>query len=197
MMSKKNEVVFRLAGRLILLVFILTLSVSFINAAGVARPYWNDNPLKLAPGESKIVKLSLQNMPPGEDMIFRATLISGSEIATIIDESTEYSVPLGSRDVPVNIEVKIPENVELQSQYEISISFQQIASGEGGMIRLATGFTTKFPVEIVGFEESEKRTEEPVIQPAKSAFTPIMWIIIAIAVIIAVFLIRKRQQSKR
>ena len=138
---------------LIFLVITLTLFLSLITAAGVGRPYWNSNPLKLAPGESKIVELTLQNTGP-EDMTFKTT-ITGHDIATLDDKNDEYFVASGEIDKPVNIKVEVPEDAEIGTIYRITSSFQQISSGEGGMIRMAGAFTVNFPVEVVGEEDSD------------------------------------------
>lgn len=182
------------------LLFTLILLISFVNASGVSRPYWSANPLKLAPGESTIVTLSLQNMVGGGNIIFSASLTSGSEIATLIDDNTDYLVPFGSNNVPVNIRVEIPEDTELQSSYNVGVSLREVSSGEGGMVRLASGISTSFPVQIVGFEESVKREGEAAVspQPTKPISIPVIWIIIGIVLIGALVLIgaRRRKPTK-
>lgn len=179
------------------LLFTLILLISFVNASGVSRPYWNENPLRLASGESKIVTLSLQNMVGGGDITFSASLTSGSEIATLIDDNTDYLVPFGSNNVPVNIRVEIPEDAELQSSYNVGVSLREVSSGEGGMVRLASGISTSFPVQIVGFEESAKREGEAAVspQPTKPISTLAIWIIIGIVLISALVLISTRRRK--
>lgn len=174
---------------LILLVITLTLSLSLITAAGVARPYWNDNPLKLAPEESKIVQLTLQNTGL-EDMTFKATITG--YVATLDDESDEYFVPSGEIDKQVNIKVEVPEDAEIGTIYKVIASFQQIASGEGGMIRMAGAFTVNFPVEVVGEEESEIYGEEPQGIPTST----IIIMVLAIVIIAIIIYTSKKQKVK-
>ncbi len=177
-------------GILILLVITLILSFSLITAAGVARPYWNDNPLKLAPGESKIVELTLQNTAPG-DMTFKATITS--DIAILDDKSDEYFVPSGEIDKSVNIKVDVPEDAEIGTIYKIISSFKQITSGEGGMIRMAGAFTVNFPVEVVGEEESEQYGQQPQGIPMST----IIMVVLAIVIIaIIVYTTNKKQKDK-
>lgn len=175
--------------RVLILLATLILSLSLITAAGVARPYWDDNPLRLAPGESKIVQLTLQNTDP-EDMTFKATITS--DIATLDDRSDEYFVPSGEIDKPVNIKVEIPEDAETGTIYKIISSFKQISSGEGGMIRMAGAFTIDFPVEVVGEEESEIYGEPQGI-PMNTIFI-IAFVIIIIAIII--YVIKKKDKER-
>lgn len=128
--------------------------IGLISAAGVATPYWEDNPLKLAPGESTTITLYLQNMAGDEDMTIEAAIEEDPEgIATIIN-GPEYSVPLGSEEVPVEIKIEIPETKDIGSNYTVSVSFQQVSSGEGGMLHVAGAFTSDIPIEIVASEES-------------------------------------------
>ena len=186
-------------------ILLVTLMTSLIMAFGVAIPYWDSPewyPLKLASGESKIVVLTLQNTGE-EDMTFRATIISGSEIATLIDENTDYFVPSGEVNKPVNIKVEISTDLEIGSPNQtISVSFQQIGTEGGGMVTLATGIVASFPVEIVDYEESIKRTEEPAA-PAEEkrpiSKTTLIILIIAIIIVLGliVFSSMKKKKTKK
>jgi hypothetical protein len=183
---KKNRIGISF-GMVILLV--ITLSLTLITAAGVGRPYWDDNPLKLASGESKIVELTLQNTGP-EDMIFKA-IITGHDIATLDDKNDEYFVPSGEVDKPVNIKVEIPEDAEIGTIYKIVSSFNQISSGEGGMIRMAGAFTVNFPVEVVGEEDSD------IYAPSeKKPIKLWVWALIIILIAGIVMAIIKKKQKK-
>jgi len=146
--NKKLGMIVGIAGLLIML-------ISFSSAFGVSTSYWDENPLKIAPGESKIVKLGLQNKVGDEDITFKAKLTNDGEgIATIVDENLDYFVPLGESN-EVTIQIEVPEDANKGITHTITISFTQVSSGEGGMVRLAGGVVSKFPVEIVGEEESE------------------------------------------
>ena len=174
---------------LILLVITLALSLSLITAAGVGRPYWNSNPLKLAPGESKIVELTLQNTGPG-DMTFKATITG--YVAILDDKNDEYFVASGEIDKPVNIKVEVPKDAEIGTIYRITSSFQQISSGEGGMVRMAGAFTVNFPVEVVGEEDSD------IYAPSeKKPIKPWVWAVIVILIAgIVIAIIKKKTKDK-
>ena len=174
-----------------LFVFITIMLISFSSAFGVSTAYWDDNPLKIAPGESKIVVLGLQNKVGNEDVILEAELTNdGGGIATLVDENLDYFVPLGGSNT-VTIKIEVPEDAEMGITHTITVSFTQVASGEGGMVRLAGAIVTKFPVEVVGEEESELY-----LQPEPKKGLSGFWIIvIALVVALIIFAIAKRRKN--
>lgn len=95
------------------LVLVLTMAISLVSAFGASTPYWDENPLKLAPGESTVMELTLQNMMgDGSDMVFKAEITDdGDGIATLVNLDTLYSVPFGTEDVKVPIRVTVPEEI--------------------------------------------------------------------------------------
>ncbi len=180
-------------GILSIAVLLVILMSSLTMAFGVAIPYWDSPewyPLKLAPGESKIVELTLQNTGE-EDMTVQATLTS--DIAKLDDPSNEYSVPSGEVNKIVSIEVKVPKDVEIGTRYKVYSTFKQVSSGEGGMIEMAGALTINFPVEVVGEEESE------IFDPSKQK--PILqWIVLGvllIGIIVIAIIIKKRKEKKK
>jgi hypothetical protein len=176
--------------RFILLASLLILSVSLISASGVASPYWDDRPLKLAAGESKTVTLTLQNMVGDGDLYLEAEVSDDLGLASLVD-GTDYFVPLGRDDIPLKVKVEVPEDAVVGETTFVWTSLQQVALGEGGMVRIASGFTSKFPVEVVSFDESELRRGEP-----EKEFSP-LWIgLIVLVVLIFIGLMRKTKKVK-
>ncbi len=180
----------------ILALTILLISVvSVISAAGVSTPYWKTNPLKLQPGESTVFSLGLQNMVGSEDITLRANMTKGNEVARIIDEKTDYFVPLGSDSVTVNIEVTIPPNAEINKVYDLEVSFLQVSSVEGeGFFTVASAFTQRIPVLVVG-EPTESSVYQPT--PTKSQKNNLLWIALAVIVLgIVVFFVARGKKRK-
>ena len=146
-----NKKLGMLFGVLSLLIMITT----FINAFGVATPYWDGYPLKLAPGESMIVNLDLQNMVGNENVTLRANLTNnGGGIANLTDKNLDYFIPLG-KELNVPIKIEIPKDAKMSGIYQIALTFIQVSSKKGGMVRVTGGVTTKFPVKIVNPKESK------------------------------------------
>ena len=125
-------------------VFLAVILLPLISSSGVATPYWDENPLKMAPGESATVTLSLQNMVGGEDINVEIDLIKGSEIARLVDNKQIYTVPFGRKDIPINIELKIPENP--QREYEVDFIVKTINSPDGKQVQLSTGLEKVFKI---------------------------------------------------
>ena len=187
MINKKGHVNFK-AKSFVLLVLALVFSISLISSAGVASSYWDDNPLKLAPGESTTISLRLQNE---EDEQITMGVFLDSEIASLID-GTEYNVPPGRVSVPVYIKVSIPKDASIGTEYIIPVSFKQIASGEGGMLRVAQGITGKVPIEVVGEKESELYSGEA------GGGLSLTWIIVGVLVlVILIFIFAARRKRKK
>ena len=65
------------------------------------------------------------------------------------------------------------------------------------MVSLATGLTASFPVEIVNYNESVKRTETPVTPPQEEkSYTWAVILAILIAIVIMAIIIKKYQKTK-
>ena len=179
---------FKISVLTVFLFLLLTFSTSLISSAGVVTPYWDENPLKLSPGESTTVQLSLQNMVGNENLAFEAKISGGNEIATLVDSSNLYLVDFGNRDVPVKVMISVPKNAVVGNKYDVPVSFHEVSSGEGGMLRLATAFTTKIPVLVVGEQESVLYGQTP----KKNNTT---WIILGLIILVAVlFIVRGKRR---
>jgi hypothetical protein len=187
----KNNIMVILAGMFLL-------SLSFVSAFGVSTPYWDENPLKLAPGESMDVELVLQNMAGAEnDATLRAEMTDdGRGVASLIDDNLDYFVPFGSDDVPMRVRVIVPMDIAEGGVRDVEISFTQVSSEDAGMVSVSGGFTTKFPVFVVGPDESvlfvpEPEPEAEVEVPAKKSLTWV-WGIIAILVLVSAWFAWKK-----
>ena len=124
-------------------------------AFGVSSPYWNDNPLILAPGEEANVALNLQNMVGDKDIILRASIKSGGDIATLLDSNLDYSVPIGKDDVNVDFLVNAPKDAKAGDEYIVVISFKQIATtDDNAFLQIAGEVTKSIPVKVVARESA-------------------------------------------
>jgi hypothetical protein len=133
------------------ILLVITL-LSLINASGVSSPYWTENPLKLNPGETRVINLTLQNMVGNQDVTFQAKLSSEENIATLLNANSEakYLVPFGNKDVPVTIQIQVPSNAKVGKEYKINLLLNEVSSDQGGMLHVTSSVSTSFPVEVIG-----------------------------------------------
>lgn len=168
----------------------------FASAFGVGSEYWKGNPLRISPGETKTIHLTLQNMVGSEDIRIKAFLIEGAEIAKV--EEKEYLVRLGTKDTQVPVEISIPTDVELDDQYIVTLSFQTVTSGGTGTVALGTGIDTTFDVLVVEqapIEVPEVSSEETSEKTNLNNILVILVIIVLIVIIIIVYKKIKKQNK--
>lgn len=160
-------------------------NINFVCAAGVSQPYWEGYPLKISPGETKIVELGLQNMVSDNDITMRAILVNDAGIASL-PEKIDYLVKAGTSDTKVPVTIKIPDNASAEDGYVISLAFKTVTSGEGGGVAMGTGYTVNFDVLVVAPTPEEKPVKIPI------------WIIItagiALLIIITTIMLKKRKK---
>jgi len=153
----------------ILIVFLCPLVM-----AGIASGYYSENPLIMAPGETRDIEFGrLQNLNEGRDIILEAELLQGSEIATLTDPNLKYPVPLGEKNVAINMKVFISNETIDGEEYLISVKLSDITpSEEEGMIVFAKTFTWSIPVLVQ--------------EPSRKLEINIWWILLVILIIILI-----------
>ena len=177
-------------GFLIALLLLSPLASAF----GVTTPYWDDNPLIMQPGQTKDFVLTLQNMVEGsEDIVLKAEMVSGSEIATLVDEELEYLVPFGRKDIEVNLRVIIPEDAQLNKEYTIGVSFKQILEDEGKMVQMAGEVGKNIPVIVKSESEVLPEPEETLEEEEKGFPTAMVVLLLVIIVILGYVILKKKK----
>ena len=176
---------------------IAMLSLSYVNSFGIAVSYWDDNPLRLEPGDSADVSFRLQNTAgEDEDIMLKAELVEGGEIAMIIDDSTEYFVPARSENVRTNIRISIPENIPLGTRYKVAVAYTKIVEDEGKMVQIAAKIVQNIPV-VVG--EETVLAEEPQLAQEKeiSNVQIILGVIVILVIIVILYFLSKKKKKKK
>ncbi len=173
------------------MIFALLMAVCLstsVAAFGISSPYWKENPLVMSPGESKEVHMTLQNMVGDEDLTVQAALVSGSEIATLTDESNVYEVKAGTADTKVNMDIVVPEDAMLEDSYNIVVSISTVTSSEGGGVSLGSAIDKSFEVII----------EAPVPEEEMPAYnTTVLWTVVIVAALILLWWILQKKQRKK
>lgn len=138
-----------------------------IAAMGLTSPFFGDY-IEMYKGERMISTFILQNMVGDEDITVKVTVTEGNNIARIADKKEMYRVPFGRKDIPVNIEITIPENAE--AEYPVKFIINQIAD-EGKGLSLALALEKRFTVRVLDGvrQETNPIQTEPVAQPVVEA----------------------------
>ncbi len=175
---------------------VLLVIAPFVNAFGVSSPYWEEKPLAMYPGQTNDLQLQLQNMVGSEEMRFTASVVEGADIAKLTDKETVYSVPLGRKDVKVNLKVEVPETAQLYGNYNIKVQFKQIAEEQGGAVGLSGSVIQTIPVVI---KSEEELGPQPIVAPQEEdksrSFLPLVilaLIVIALIALLSIPLLRKK-----
>ncbi len=132
-------------GLLMTLLLLLPLASAF----GVTTPYWDTKPLTMYPGATTEVNLFLQNMVGDKDITLRASIAEGEEIATLMDENLDYSIPFRTKEVVVKLKISVPEGMLPGEKQKVAVSFTQILEEEGKMVQMSGAVKTYLPVEII------------------------------------------------
>lgn len=171
-----------------------------VGAFGVVSPYFEANPLKLAPGEEKIVTLYLQNMVGEEkEVVFKANVTNYLELATIVDNDPTYKVPFGREDIPVMVKIKVPENYNIGDTKEVAITFFQVSPQGEDFVNVAGAFVGKIYLEVVNAGESTKGVQEPITPTTtkKGNSNQIILLLILIVIIIGLIIFVKKHRQNQ
>ena len=176
-----HSIPLKMINKIITLIGMILAIIPLISTFGVSTPYYDNNPLIMDKGETKIVNLNLQNMVGEDDVSVLAELISGSEIASLGE--TQFDVKIGTHDTYAPIEIKIPRDFPEGTTNRISVQFKTLSKQGEGMVAIGTGMTISFDVITSG--ETAKRN---------IPWTPIISIFILLLVILIIFLHRRRSK---
>jgi len=146
--------------RIILILGILIILTSPVLGFGVTD--WLTGPINVAPGGSQEVVFELQNMLGNEDIIAKAQIKEGSDIASI-KGGNEIDVPFGVKK-NIHVLVEIPKNYN-EGEYSVSIQFLTSSKQEDGPVQFNTGITKNFGVNVnsgaIQLGEPKVQVEEP------------------------------------
>ena len=166
--------------------FLLVLSVLFINsvyALAVSSPYWPDNPLVLSPGDTADLQLVLKNSAGATPLTVSAQIVAGSEIAQIVDPTSNYILPAGG-SATVSVRVNVPLDSRLGGSYAVKFSFKTVGSSQGGTVGIESAIDTTLPVFIV-------KKEGPKFDVSNTT----LYLVIAIAILILAIVFVKRNKK--
>lgn len=174
---------------LIISAFLLVLGlISFTSAFGISVGYWDiepARPLQLAPGETKIVNINLQNNLDENDVNVKAKMILGKEIASFEDKT--YTIKGKTSDMMIPLRVEMPKDAQPGEKIKIVVEFISVTGHEGGMITMGTGMGISFDALVTG----EPVQESPIDKLPWGAIG-IIAVIIILGITIVILVIRRR-----
>lgn len=186
--NKKNKIMkkYLIIGILFLFVFPL------VSAIGVGSIYTgSESPLKLIPGEEKIVFLELQNWDSEEDIALEGEILKGMDMAYLKDSKTEVAY---QQKVNTEMVVKAPENARVGDIYNIEYIFRQVPPEQkGGTLTFSQSLIRNFDVVIV--EEAVPEAPAPAPSPKGGFKVGFGWIILLIILIVVVILLIKKRKG--
>jgi len=181
MIKKTNLAWKKTTVLLILSVFLF----SFISSYGVSAPYWKGHPITIAPGDTKTVSITLQQGINDGDVTVNVNLKKGSEIASI--REGEYFVGAGTKDTEILVTITIPEEVPLETSYEVTLASAQVVSGGGGGVSLGVAIDTTFDVLVADVTRTKKQDNTLLIA---------IIIILILVVLFAIFFMKKKKRKR-
>jgi hypothetical protein len=171
----------------------IILFASYVSAFAVSCEFWNQNPLIMYPGETKEIPVILQNLAGTEDISAKGEILEGTEIAEFKGEN-DLLIPLGEKQTLI-LKVEIPEEVPVNTNYKLKLSFLTTSDEQAGNVGLASNIERDIPVII-----KEKTPEIEKGITGKSIFEtgPVAYIILVImlALIIAIVVFIKKRKQK-
>ena len=185
---------------ILFVIFLLPIVYGF----GVTTPYWDTNPLVMSPGQNVNFHLLLQNMVGEENIVATAKVSSGDQFMDIIDTNEEYLVPLGSRDVQINLNVNIPEDTP-NGDHILGLVVTTFPDTPTGMVQFGAAIEQKIPLKIVGGAPppnppdlaATAHQEKPTVEEKKinTGFIVALIILVAIGLLSIVFLLKRKKDS--
>ena len=174
---------------MILLIGILTVSFcASVNAVVISSDYSTENPVTIAPGETKIVdmiRLKTSEVDPNQGvMTLQASITEGAGIASLT-ENVNYSVAPGNpRGIGVNVTLTIPPGTNEGTKYAISFTVRDASPPEsqgGGAIGFVQSSSRSVPVLV----KTPERTTPPANTniPTEGKQSNLWWIVLTIVLI--------------
>lgn len=191
--NKKNKTMKRCLIIGILFLFVLPL----VSAIGVGSIYTGtESPLRLIPGEEKVVFLELQNWDGEEDIALEGEILKGMDMAYLKDSKISVAY---QQKINIEMVVKAPENAKIGDVYNIEYIFRQVPPEQkGGTLTFSQSLIRNFDVFIVEEAVLEPVPPTPVSKAGfRVGFGWVILLIIAIIIVLVWIVIKKKRFSSK
>lgn len=138
----------RLVQGILLLVLALTLAVDVVYAGfGITPPYVRND--KLTQGSSFTQEIILVRGDPVEDLKAEVTInVPGIEDWITIDKGTEFLLPAGQKQVPMQVTVTVPNNAPYD-RYQGNIRIRTLSPNPASGVSIALGAQVDVDLRVV------------------------------------------------
>ncbi len=174
-----------------ILLVVTILMINGVYAFAVSTPYWSENPLRIAPGQTVDLQIVLKNNAGVDPVVLDAEVSQGSDVTTITDENKAYNVPAGG-EAAMNVRISVPSDSKIGGNYPVEFTFKTVQSGlTGGAVGIGSSISTRLPVFVVNEEES-------VIPVEKTNWT--LYLVVGAAILVMAIIVvalnkRKKQEQ--
>lgn len=176
----------------------ILIGIGLINAFGVSFAYdSNQNPLVIGPGETKDIRMNLQNSVGAEALKLKLVITQGADRVSVVDASPEYLINSGS-EIYANLKVSVPQNAVEGTEYPVEILISEVSEGDSGsMVSMSSQTRIGFKIKTQTPPKIEEPVVEPISEKPESKGNVIVWVIAIIIILliagIVFYLIKKRK----
>ncbi|MFQ5531687.1 MAG: hypothetical protein ACE5ES_03675 [Candidatus Nanoarchaeia archaeon] len=179
--------------KLVIIIFLSIILTSFVSADfGVASQYYEGRPLEINPGETVNTYFKIQNtVGETSDMVVEPILLNGSEISSFTSGTT-YNIPAGEQ-VTANLEIKVPDNVKIGTEYTINVLFKPTSTpSEEGTVQFVVNINKRFQV-VVGEAKEERKTSSNLVW---IGLTIIIFILILLVLALIIYIVKRNRSQE-
>lgn len=158
-----------------------------VSAFAVSSAYWEENPLKIYPGQTVEAFIVLQNLAGDTDLTVEGIVTQGQEFIEFVEDSNIYEVPKGQK-VEVHFLVSVPEYAVLGDEQEFVLSFRTILDSESGEFGFGSGVEREIPFVVV---------DEPKIKKTLAWWVYLVMALAVILVVVGIIILSKKKKKKK
>lgn len=172
---KNNKIIYQ---GIIILACVIFISNS-LSGLAFSTKYYEENPLKLYPGQTTNISVDIQNMAGTTTENVKLTITKGQDIAKIIGEDT-FPVAVGERKT-IQLQISIPSDTQIGGRYDLEIILSNTVEGAPGA-GLGSGNKNIIPIFIVNEPKEQKNFP----------WTYILLILIILIILVSIIIKKKR-----
>ncbi len=169
----------------------VTLLGSLVSAFGTS--YIFDRPLKLYPGQTRDIYVTLQNNNDPNTITAVAEITQEVEVAKLTDNTDTFIIPY-QVPVQVNLSFTAPPGAEVGDMYRAKLRFIPQATEGGGM---GLVFLTGSNIDVLIIEKPAEAVKPQELAEETPITEVLVFIILAIIIIAAILIVLVKKKRKK